>query len=129
MASQSDRLKRLLRVQEQLKQMHEMRRAALLKAAHQAEADAEAIAAGKTSEGSLSGLFPDLYERAITRAHRERDRNRDAAAREGERIAAETLRTERVEDGYRTALRAEEREAEEKNALEAVERMLGRRRP
>jgi hypothetical protein len=127
MAAPSDRLKRLLRVQEQLKRMHEMRHAALLKAASQAEAEAEAIAAGKASEGSLSGLFPDLYERAITRAHGERDRNRTAAAREAERIAAETVRTARVEDGYRTAVRAEERETEEKNALEAVERMLGRR--
>jgi hypothetical protein len=125
MANRSDRLKRILRVQEQLKAMHEMRRANALRAAHGAAAEAAEIAAGKDADDSLSRLFPDLYERAIVKAHDKRDRHLETARQEADRIATETVRTDRVGQDYRAAVRVEERAAEERNALETVERLLG----
>lgn len=125
MASRSDRLKRILRVQEQLKAMHEMRRANELRAAHLASSDAAEIASGKDGDDTLSGLFPDLYERAIVKAQDRRDRHLEAARREADKIAAETARTDRVGQDYRAAVRVEERAVEERNALETVERLLG----
>jgi hypothetical protein len=125
MASRSDRLKRILRVQEQLKAMHEMRRANALRAAREAEAEAVEIASGKDTEDTLSRLFPDLYERAIVKAHDRRDRHLESARQEARKIATETARTDRVGQDYRAALRVEERAAEERDALETVERLLG----
>ncbi|WP_170314728.1 hypothetical protein [Aquibium carbonis] len=125
MANRSDRLKRILRVQEQLKAMHEMRRANELRAAHKAEAEAAEIASGKDTDATLSRLFPELYERAIVRAHDKRDRHLQAARREADNIARETARTDRVGQDYRAAVRVEERAAEERSALETVERLLG----
>jgi len=125
MASRSDRLKRILRVQEQLKAMHEMRRANALRAAHEAEAEAAEIASGKDTEDTLSRLFPDLYERAIVKAHDRRDRHLESARQEAQKIATETVRTDRVGQDYRAAVRVEDRAAEERNALETVERLLG----
>lgn len=125
MASRSDRLKRILRVQEQLKAMHEMRRANALRAAGEAEAEAVEIASGKDVDDMLSRLFPDLYERAIVRAHDRRDRHLESARQEAKKIATETVRTDRVGQDYRAALRVEERAADERSALETVERLLG----
>lgn len=125
MASRSDRLKRILRVQEQLKAMHEMRHASELRAAHAAEAEAAEIASGKEGDVSLSRLFPELYERAIVKANDKRDRHLESARQEARKIATETVRTDRVGQDYRAALRVEERAAEERNALETVERLLG----
>jgi len=124
-ATRSDRLKRILRVQEQLKAMHEMRRANALRAAHAAETEAAEIASGKESAASLSRLFPDLYEKAIAKANDRRDRHLAAAREEARKIATEKVRTDRVGEDYRAALRAEERVAEERDALETVERLLG----
>lgn len=125
MASRSDRLRRILRVQEQLKAMHEMRRANALRAAHEAEAEAVEIASGKDTDGTLSRLFPDLYERAIVKAHDRRDRHLESARQEALKVATETLRIDRVGQDHRAALRLEERATEERNALETVERLLG----
>lgn len=125
MANRSDRLRRILRVQEQLKAMHEMRRANALRAAREAEAEAAEIAAGKDADDTLSRLFPDLYERAIVKAQDRRDRHLESARQEARKIATETVRTDRVGQDYRAALRVEERAAEERNALETVERLLG----
>ena len=125
MATRSDRLKRILRVQEQLKAMHEMRHANALRAAHAAEAEAAEIASGKEGDVSLSRLFPDLYERAIVKANDKRDRHLATARQEAHKIATETVRTDRVGQDYRAAKRVEERAVEERNALETVERLLG----
>ncbi|MFN3546964.1 MAG: hypothetical protein ACK4U0_05685 [Mesorhizobium sp.] len=125
MANRSDRLRRILRVQEQLKAVHEMRRANALRAAREAEAEAAEIAAGKDTDETLSRLFPDLYERAIVKAQDRRDRHLESARQEARKIATETVRTDRVGQDYRAALRVEERAAEERSALETVERLLG----
>ncbi len=124
MAVRSDRLKRLLKVQNQLKASHEMRRAGFLGAAHAADQEATEIAAGKEGGESLANLFPELYERRIERALNTRDRNLKAAEHEARKIATETVRTKRIADDFRDALRQEDRQAEERDGLEAVERMI-----
>lgn len=125
MAARSDRLKRILRVQEQLKSLHEMRHAAEMRAAFKAGGEADEIAARKDGDGTLSGLFPDLYEKAIVKANETRERHLRAADVEAGKIATETVRTKRVAADYRRAIQGEERAGEERDALETVERLLG----
>ncbi|MEX0404165.1 hypothetical protein ABGN05_00655 [Aquibium sp. LZ166] len=124
MTQRTDRLKRLLRVQNKLTAMHELRRAGLLGQANAADAEAAEIAARKEGVGSLSGLFPDLYERGITRAMEKRDAFVKAAAEEAGKIARENVRKDRIEQDFHDSRRGDERKAEELNGLEAVERLI-----
>lgn len=128
MPGRSDRLKRLLRVQNQLKASHEMRRAGFLGAAGVADREATEIATRKEGSDTLASLFPELYERRIEQALNARDQNLKAAEREAGKIATETVRTNRIEDDFRQALRREERVAEERDGLEAVERTIAPRK-
>jgi len=128
MAGRVDRLKRLLKVQTQLKAVHEMRHAGMVKAANAAGAEADEIAARKQDEGSLSTLFPDVFDRGMTRALARRDTNLAAAAAEAGRLATETVRTQRIADDYREARREAERAEEEREGLEAAVRMKARPR-
>ncbi|MVA95724.1 hypothetical protein GN330_00465 [Nitratireductor sp. CAU 1489] len=122
----SQRLARLLRVQSQLKALHETQRAGHLRDAHEAEARASEVAERKQGPDSLSALFPDLYERSITRAFQDRDRALAAAAEEAGKVAIETSRCRVLERNRRAAFSQEERAREERDGLESVERMLGR---
>lgn len=127
MARESKRIARLIAVQNQLKAFHEMQRAALLRQARAAELEAEEIGARKNDGGSLAHVFPELYERGIARSLAARDRSEVAAAAEAGKIAAQSARANMLTRAYRAASGAEEREAEEKAALESVERGLGRK--
>ncbi|QDZ02725.1 hypothetical protein FQ775_21420 [Nitratireductor mangrovi] len=124
----SHRLARLVKVQNQLKAVHETNRAAALQEAHAAEARAEDIMARKGGDGSLSEVFPDVYERGISRAFENRDRALAKAEAEAEKVAAETARARLLERNHREASRKEERQREERAGLENVERMLAARR-
>ncbi len=84
MTTRQQRLKKLVAVQEQLKALHETRRATLLAEAHAAEAEAHALAQRFDEPNSLSGLFPDLYNRRIAGAD-------DAARALGANGAVSTL--------------------------------------
>jgi hypothetical protein len=73
MASRTERLKKLVEVQEQLKAFHEMRRATALAEAAAAGREAAELAARFDAPDSLTDLFPDLYARGVERALRRQD--------------------------------------------------------
>ncbi|MCO5162594.1 MAG: hypothetical protein M9939_15785 [Mesorhizobium sp.] len=123
MTSRSNRLKQLVQLQKKVTEIHEMRRANHLAAAAAAEREATAILEAR-GEGSMSDMFPEVYSRFVERAIA-RGREHEALARaEGMKVAAESVRTGIVERSWRDALREEERRAEERAALDAVEQRL-----
>ncbi|MDN5926551.1 MAG: hypothetical protein L0I29_05705 [Hyphomicrobiales bacterium] len=124
MASRTERLKKLGEVQEQLKAFHEMRRATALAEAAAAGREAAELAARFDALDSLTDLFPDLYARAVERALRRQDQKLASAHVEAGHVATQTARTNMVERSWREATRADERQAEDRATLEAVERTL-----
>jgi hypothetical protein len=124
MASRTERLRKLVEVQEQLKAFHEMRRATALAEAAAAGREAAELAARFDAPDSLADLFPDLYARGVERALRRQDRKLASAETEAGHVATQTARTNMVERSWREAARADERHAEDRATLEAVERTL-----
>ena len=124
MASRTERLRKLVDVQEQLKAFHEMRRANALTEAAAAAREASELAARFDAADSLTDLFPDLYARRIERALRRQDQRLASARTEAGHVATQTARTNMVERSWREAMRADERQAEDRATLEAVERKL-----
>ena len=105
MASRTDRLRKLVDVQEQLKALHEMRRATALAEASAAGREAEELAARFDAEDSLTDLFPDLYARRVERALRRQDQRLATARKEADHVATQTARTNMVERSWREARR------------------------
>lgn len=126
MRTQVQRLKKLLSVQEQLKSLHETRRAAHLADAAAAARDAAEIAESVDRDGSLSVLFPDVYNRGIANALAREQKSLDLAAGELQQIAMATARTNLVDRSYRDARRQDEREKGDRERLEAVSIRHGR---
>ena len=124
MKDRRDRLKKLVHVQEQLKAVHEMNRAGHLFRARQAEEEARDIAARFDQADSLSDLFPELYHRRVGQATARQHESDGMARDEAGRIAMATARTNMVERAYREAARLVERDDEDKERLEIVERSL-----
>jgi hypothetical protein len=122
MASRKERLNNLLKVQRQLTAVHEMRHAGFVAQARAAEADAAEMMARADGASSLSDLFPDIYARGIARAL---DRGRENAAKalaQAGRVATETARTNMVAQSYREFQRQEDRDVQDKERLEAIQR-------
>ncbi|MBN9069539.1 MAG: hypothetical protein J0H60_24650 [Rhizobiales bacterium] len=124
MTSRTERLRKLVEVQERLKAFHEMRRATALSEATAAGREAAELAARFDAVDSLTDLFPDLYAKAIQRARRRQDHKLASAQIEAGHVATQTARTNMVERSWREAARADERQAEDRATLEAVERTL-----
>ncbi len=128
MAGKSDRLKQLVELQKKVTEIHEMRRANFLAQAAAADREAKEILEAR-SEGSMSDMFPEVYSRFVERAIARGRENEALARAEGLKVAAETARTNIIERSWREALREEERKAEERAALDAVEQRLALNRP
>lgn len=128
MTSRADRLKRLTRLQEQIKALHETRHATHLSQAAAAARDAAELIESLNAASPLPGLFPDIYNRRIGAAKEREDRERLVAEQEAKNVSTATARTNIVERAYRDALRQEEREAAEKDQLEAIERTIADRK-
>lgn len=125
MSTRKDRLKKLVEVQEQLKALHEMRRAGFLAKAVAAGQEAADIAARFDAPDSLSTLFPEIYQQRIAAALAERDRNIEAARLETGNLATATARTNMVERAYRDARREHERQRSDRERLELIEQKFG----
>ena len=121
MTTRIQRLKKLVTVQEQLKALHETRRATLLAEAHAAEAEARALAERFDQPDSLSGLFPDLYHRRIAEAADRQAEKLESARREAGLIATATARVNMVERAYREVSTQNERQKSDRERLEIVE--------
>jgi len=124
MATESQRLRRLLDLQGKLKAVHEMRHA---------DYTAKAVAAGKEAAElfsemgnpeSLSHIFPDLYVRAVRTALAREHQFKEKARQEAVTVATQTARANMVADAWRSARQREERKEQEKEILEAVERQF-----
>lgn len=122
MTGRADRLKRLVRLQRQIKALHETRHATHLSQAASARQEAAELLDALNAASPLPGLFPDLYNRRIGAAMGRETDEMERAEIEAGRVATATARTNIVERAWREAFRLEERDAAEKEALENVER-------
>lgn len=126
MSERTPRLKKLLKLQEKLKSLHETRHAGHVAEALAAEAEAKDLVERFDAAGSLSSLFPELYQKRIAGALARRDESLDLARREAERVATATARTNMVERSYRDARRHDERQESDRERLEIIEQKRGR---
>ncbi|MBZ9813742.1 hypothetical protein [Mesorhizobium sp. CA7] len=120
MTVRKDRLKKLVKVQEQLKALHETRHAGFLAAAVKAEAEAKELIERFDTDSSVAGLFPALYHRRITDALGRQQQNLDNARQEAALIATATARTNMVERAYKDERRRDERERSDRERLDLI---------
>jgi hypothetical protein len=124
MTLRPERLKRLVKLQRQIKALHELRHATHLASAAAAGREAEELLESLNTASPLPGLFADLYNRRIGAAMGRQARESARAETEAGHVAQATARTNVAERSYREAARLAERTQEEKDALESVERTL-----
>ena len=129
MTPRSDRLKRLVRLQKQIKAVHETKHATHLSQAATARQEASELLDALNAASPLPGLFPDLYNRRIGAAMGREAHEMEKAQAEAGHVATATARTNIVERAWRDAFRMEERESAEKETLENVERTVGAPKP
>ena len=122
MESRADRLKRLIRLQKQIKGLHETRHAQHLTEAARARQDATELLEALNRASPLPGLFPDIYNRRIGAAVDREEQEVLKAQQEAHLVAKATTRTKFVEQAWREAAQLEERAEEEKAQLEILER-------
>ena len=120
MTTRKDRLKKLVKVQEQLKALHETRHAGFLAAAVKAEAEAKELIERFDTDKSLAGLFPALYHKRITDALGRQQQNLENARQEAAMIATATARTNMVERAYKDVRRQDERERSDRDRLDLI---------
>ena len=125
MTSRKDRLKKLVKVQEQLKALHETRHAGFLSAAATAESEAKDLIGHFGADSSLTGLFPELYHRSIANALGRQKQNLERAREEATLIAAATARTNMVERAYSDVRRRDERERSDRERLDLIAQKQG----
>ncbi|MDX8477643.1 hypothetical protein RFN28_04005 [Mesorhizobium sp. VK24D] len=120
MTSRKDRLKKLVKVQEQLKALHETRHAGFLAAAAAAVSEAKELIEHFDTRSSLAGLFPELYHRRIADAFGRQKQNLENARQEAALIATATARTNMVERAYKDVRRRDERERSDRERLDLI---------
>jgi len=120
MSTRKDRLKKLVKVQEQLKALHETRRATFLSAAAEAQTEAKELVEHFDAADSLAGLFPDLYHRRIANAVVRQEASLESARQEAGLIATATARTNMVERAYKDVRRQDERERSDRDRLDLI---------
>jgi len=126
MEDRRKRLAKLVKLQSQVKSVHEARTAGHRNAAIMAEQDASAIAERAEAEGSLSSLFPDLYHTHHLRARSRQEKELVNAEREAALAAMAGVRGDIVSRTYREVSQEIERAKAEKEILEFVERAASR---
>ncbi|BCH23120.1 hypothetical protein [Mesorhizobium sp. L-8-3] len=122
MTSRTDRLRQLVELQKQLKAIHEIRHAGLVREAAAAREEADALMAQSAEQSPVASVFADLYTRRIGAALVRKDEKDRLAREEAGRIASETARANIVRRYYQEALLQEERIAAEREALETITR-------
>ena len=97
------------------------RRATFLSNAAAAKQEAETLVETFDAPGSLSGLFPDLYNRRIASAIARSNADLENARNEAELVATATARTNMVERAYDEARRLDERHRSDRELLDLIE--------
>ena len=128
MVTRTERLKKLVNVQEKLKSVHEARHAGFLSSAIAAGDEAADLARRADENSAISSAFPDLYNRRIDTALSRQEKNQRLATEEVGRIATATLRTNMAERAFRDAQRLDERLEADKERLEIIQRSAARDR-
>lgn len=120
MTTRRERLRKLVKVQEQLKALHETRHATFVAAAGAAEAEARELVEHFDADQSLASLFPDLYHRRIANALVRQEASLESARQEAGLIATATARTNMVERAYKDVRRRDERERSDRERLDLI---------
>ena len=120
MTSQKDRMKKLVQVQKQPKALNETRRATFLSTAAAANQEAVLLVETFDAPGSLSGLFPDLYNRRIANAVARSEADLENARNEAGLVAMATARTNMVERAYDEVRRLDERQQSDRERLDLI---------
>ncbi|RWA73857.1 hypothetical protein [Mesorhizobium sp.] len=120
MTTRKDRLKKLVKVQEQLKALHETRHAGFLSAAAAAETEARELIEHFDTGNSLASLFPEFYHRRIADALGQREQNLENARQEAALIATATARTNMVERAYKDVRRRDERARSDRERIDLI---------
>lgn len=124
MRNRRKRLEGLLKLQNRIKALHEMRHAGYVAEAAAAEHEASALIEAAQADESLHDLFPEIYQRRIAAAYERRTMNRTKAEAEAVRVSTETARADIVERSVGEAQRDDERRRLEREVLEAVEQLV-----
>lgn len=122
MTDRKQRLAKLVRVQRQLKALHETRHAGFLSEAAAAENEVVELVSRFDAEGSLSGMFPDVYHRRIGKAVARKQEQEELARAEAGKVAVATARTNMVERAYKEVRQWDERQNADRDRLEIIER-------
>lgn len=125
MTTRKERLKKLVKVQEQLKALHETRHASFLAAAASAETEAKELVQHFDADQSMAVLFPDLYHRRIANALIRQEASLESARQEVGLIATATARTNMVERAYKDVRRQDERERSDRDRLDLIAQKRG----
>jgi hypothetical protein len=121
------RLKKLLAVQEQLKALHEVRRAGYVAEAAAAKQEAIDLVAHFNASETMSALFPDVYHRRVGAALAREDAKRSMAEKESGRLATATARTNMVERSYREVRMSDDRQKGDRERLDIIGQRLSPR--
>ncbi len=124
MSSRLVRLKKLLAVQEQLKALHEIRRAGFVAEAVSARQEASDLVDHFNASETMSALFPDVYHRRVGAALAREEANRGMAEKEASRLATATARTNMVERSYREARMEDDRQKGDRERLDIIGQRL-----
>ncbi len=124
MTTRIARLKKLLAVQEQLKALHEVRRAGFLAEAAAAAQEAIDLVAHFNANESASALFPEIYHRRVAAALARETANLSMAEKESARLATATVRTNMVERSYREVRKADDRQKGDSERLDIIGQRL-----
>jgi hypothetical protein len=125
MQSRKDRLRKLVKVQQQLQSLHETRHAVHLAQEMAAKAEAAELVDRFDSPDTLSGLFPEIYHRRIGDALARGDASAELARTEADRVATARARSNMVERAYRTERQWEDRRVADRERLDLIDRRKG----
>lgn len=122
MHSRKDRLRKLVKVQEQLRSLHETRHATHLAKEASAKAEAAELAERFDAPEALSGLFPEVYHRRIAKALAEGEASAVLARTEAEKVATARARSNMVERAYRSERQWSDRRVADRERLDLIDR-------
>ncbi len=122
MSRRTDRLTKVLVLQEKLKELHETRQALHTANARFAAEEAEDVVKAFNAEGSLSSVFPEIYHARVASATAAKQQHLANAHVEGLRVAKASARLDAVGREVVISRRADERFADERDQTEALSR-------
>jgi F0F1-type ATP synthase gamma subunit len=122
MQSRKDRLRKLVKVQEQLRSLHETRHAVHLAREAAAKAEASELAERFDAPDALSALFPEVYHRRIGKALADSEASGELARAEAEKVATARARTNMVERAYKSERQWSDRRVADRERLDLIDR-------